>query len=191
MKNQHFIFFNQDIPKNLTGIESSAFKRYGLFEQQFGIRPLFLTARYNPSYLVNAQRWINEGRIPQDFRCDNLYTYFQHNGAKANPEAIYYRPKSLETYRHIIFHGNQKICVQYFNQDTQKLAYTHYFDEKERVIRLDNYDFDGFLSRTVFSTLMRKGKDKEKLNFFIKSMVHLVFINILFKKMAKPLFLVS
>ncbi|WP_301099222.1 glycosyltransferase [Otariodibacter sp.] len=162
LKNNHFIFLNNRLGKNYTGIESSALKRSKIFIEKLNIIPVFLTMAYN----LNTESIVEElkalKKIPDSFKHVNLYQFYQ---TESVTKAIsYLEPiENLTEPRVQITQNQKKLFTKFYNLETGLISYIHYYDDNGEIYRLDNFDPTGFLSRVcVFTT----GKTRERVSEF-------------------------
>ncbi|ELK38939.1 glycosyltransferase [Brevibacillus agri BAB-2500] len=153
--NTKFYFLNIDLSDNRTGIENAALMRTRLFHDHLKIVPTIVTTKYNPRLNIQRVELVNKGYISSDTKVINLYEYFQEtithecklesNSWANNPKWIY---KPVENKHDIRIYDEMNNLLVYRGCDDKGLIkYNNIFVNKKKV-RRDNFDSNGYLSRT-------------------------------------------
>ena len=155
LKNNHFIFLNNRLGKNYTGIESSVLKRSKLFIEKLNIIPVFLTMAYDLNTESTVEGLKKLKKIPDSFKHINLYQFYQTESvtkAISYPEPI----ENITKQKLEIIQNEKKLLTKFYNLESGLISYIHYYDDNGEIYRLDNFDNKGFLSRVcVFNTTSR------------------------------------
>ncbi len=147
-KNGVVFFMLRNLKENPSGLELSALRRATLFKNYLGCEVFLLTNEYQNDLFENFSRRNSDGKLL------NMYDYFQGiNREIEKPRRIFIAPVQND-WKIEPLGRDFRICRQdgstamycAFNE-SQKLSYINFFDEKHQKTRRDTYDELGFLSR--------------------------------------------
>lgn len=145
MSHTYTLFLHATLPEKMTGIESSALKRYWLFERQLGITPIYVSYQYdlNPPRIINLYK--SQGKIPPSFQFVNLYSYFQsHCDNPRLPHQTVAAPKEVKT----TYQNGKRRYMECYDE-RGRISHINYYDHNNKRIRLDNFNRDGYQFRTT------------------------------------------
>lgn len=158
---------NLDIGKSLTGIESSAFARATMMQQQLGTAPFMVTSRFNLDLHANLAQHQASGKAPAHLTVINLYDYFQQashyvgdltNGyAFQLSDGFTAAPVAGNADLRLYQQGTQigYVARHIHNQAVKFINYIH----NEKIWRREWYDARGFLSKIDFIDLKHGNAD--------------------------------
>ncbi len=183
-REQHFVFFNNNLLENYAGIESAALKRSKLFIEKLNIKPVFLTMAYNLTIDETIEDLKKINKVPESFKHVNLYQFYQ---LESSTKLIEFSPEvsNKQIKRKVeVFKNGKKCITKFYNLKTGLVSYIHYHDDNGERYRLDNFDPKGFLSRVcVF-----KPQSKERISeFFYRADGTLCFQKFFIQKDGKNL----
>lgn len=144
MNNAYYLFLNAGLPEKMTGIESSALKRYQLFERQWGITPVYVTFKYdlNPPRVIEQFQQL--GKVSENFQHINLYSYYQYHCQYPKIPNQHISNVPYEQF----YCQEQKTHSIYYDE-RGRISHTNYYDHQGRRTILDNFDRNGHRFRTV------------------------------------------
>jgi glycosyltransferase involved in cell wall biosynthesis len=155
-------FLNIDIHWHRTGIEVASLLRARLFEQELGIVPDILAARYNPQQHDVVAFLRKTGKLSDHVEVWNLYDFFQEAGSfdpllhrsvdllKSGLEGTFEWREVVDRCDHEVFNDAGK-RVMYVARDltTGEVIHVNHFEDDIKW-RRDVYDCRGFLSCIQF-----------------------------------------
>lgn len=160
---QHIIFMNGGLTPNFTGIESSAFKRYKLFTQHLNRRPIYLSLYEDWELPQHTKALQDSGHIPEDFNQVNLFEFFLSDADTKRS----LRPRTdLNMPTQLLTNQGQKRVARVYNQTTGLLSFVNFYDAAGKRYRMDSYDRDGYLMRTVNFRLDTETLYRQSVNFY-------------------------
>lgn len=143
--NQHFLFSNTILKYPLTSIETSIFKRNKIFKEYLNINPIYICTEFDLKQQGYVKELKKAGVIPEDFKLVNLYDFFLS-------DCDVYRKPSSEIKDKVIYNEGKKRLSRIYDPETNKLAFVSFYDDEERLYRVDKYDYDGYLFGSFFIT---------------------------------------
>ncbi len=181
-KNQYFVFFNNNLSENYSGIESAALKRSKLFIEKLRITPVFLTMAYNLGIDATIEDLKNLNKIPESFQHINLYRFYQVKSSTKSSIDVQHVVNNPIKQKIEVVRDGKKYITKFYDLKTGFISYIHYHDDNGERYRLDNFDPDGFLSRVcVF-----KPDTKERISeFFYRADGTLCFQKFFIQKEGK------
>lgn len=150
------LFLNASLPEKMTGIESSALKRYQLFQRQLGVTPIYVSFKYDLNEPKVIELFKVLGKVPEHFQLVNLYGYYQaqcDNSIQPNQAVSQERSK--------VFYCREIKTHTEFYDERGRISYVNYYDKQGRRIKLDNFDRDGFRFRSVMINPETKNRTLE------------------------------
>lgn len=155
------IFLNQDIGKNLTGIEHSALGRASLFIEELGINPLIVTFQYRPELQRHVAQLLTTTRYHSATRIIGLYDFLQgfHDPVThlsyqeklrppvTDPSFPNFKPMTVKGFKDVRYLTEQGALFAYkvYSKDHGALTHINYF-ENGRKVAADVYHSSGHRS---------------------------------------------
>lgn len=140
----HYLFLNSGLPEKMSGIESAVLKRYQLFERRFGIRPTYVTFKYDLNYPRVIEQFKALGKISKKFQHVNLYSYYQSYGKRVRKQ----NQQVSEQSNQVFYCQGKKTHSSYYDE-RGRISHTNYYDHHGSRTMLDNFDRNGYRFRSV------------------------------------------
>lgn len=143
--NQHFIFSNSIFKNPLTSIETSILKRHKIFREHLNINPIYVCTEFDLAQKNYIKQLKKQKMIPENFKLVNLFELFLS-------DCDVYRKPASEQRESTAFNNGKKRLSRLYNPDTKNLAFVSFYDENEKIYRIDKYDIEGYLFGSFFIT---------------------------------------
>lgn len=151
MRGKKFFFLNLNLSYKLPGLEHASLKRARLFQEQLGITPTIVTAKYN-NRLIDVREHLNKQGLLNDLPVLNMYEYFQgtyidrriqkKHALDLDAGLTYKKVSGTKDVR--VYEGKHLLMYQK-RTVTGDVHYINYFHNGKK-IRRDGFDCNGFLS---------------------------------------------